>query len=93
MTQILVHVHGYNGKSGTVPRAVWVYFLFWGRTRVLLTLQKKPQKAFVLVPGKKYPKIEVRDATLGNSHQNCLLLPMSTGPQEMFTSKISLKYR
>ena len=33
----VIPVLGYSGKYGAVPRNVWVYFLFWGCARLLVT--------------------------------------------------------
>ena len=41
---MLVTVLGIKGKSGAVPRNVWVCFLFWGVRRTFAARTKKPTK-------------------------------------------------
>ena len=41
---MLVTVLGIEGKSGVVPRNLWVYFLFWGVRLTFAALTKKPTK-------------------------------------------------
>jgi len=47
-------VLGLKGKSGAVPRNVWVYFLIWGCARLLSPLQKNATKRVCMVESQGY---------------------------------------
>ena len=85
-----IHVLGLKGKSGAVPRNVWVYFLFWGCARLLSPLQKQATKRVCMVESQGYLIWGAPDFCLPPSTNKMIFQEEKT--KKLSTSLIHIEY-